>query len=69
VPDAVRGSGLALLNTTTGVAKLLSSVAFGALWTLTGTTTALAVFGAALVVAMALAALAFVRTRHDVAHA
>jgi MFS family permease len=68
VPDAVRGSGLALLNTTTGVAKLLSSVAFGALWTLTGTTTALAVFGAALVGAMALAALAFVRTRHDVAH-
>ena len=67
VPDAVRGSGLALLNTTTGVAKLLSSVAFGALWTLTGTTTALAVFGAALVVAMALAAPAFVRTRHDVA--
>jgi MFS family permease len=68
VPDAVRGSGLALLNTTTGIAKLLSSVAFGALWTLTSTTTALAVFGAGLVVAMGLAALAFVRTRHDVAH-
>jgi MFS family permease len=68
VPDAVRGSGLALLNTTTGVAKLLSSVVFGALWTLTGTTTALAVFGAGLVVAMGLAALAFVRTRHDVVH-
>jgi MFS family permease len=68
VPDPVRGSGLALLNTTTGVAKLLSSVAFGALWTLTGTTTALAVFGAGLVVAMGLAALAFVRTRHDVVH-
>jgi MFS family permease len=68
VPDAVRGSGLALLNTTTGVAKLLSSVAFGALWTLMGTTTALAAFGAALLVAMALAAFAFVRTRHDVAH-
>jgi MFS family permease len=68
VPDAVRGSGLALLNTTTGVAKLLSSVAFGALWTLTGTTTALAVFGAGLVVAMGLAALAFVSTRHDVSH-
>ena len=32
VPEAVRGSGLALLNTTTGVAKLLSSIAFGALW-------------------------------------
>jgi MFS family permease len=68
LPDPVRGSGLALLNTTTGVAKLLSSVAFGALWTLTGTTTALAVFGAGLLVAMGLAAVAFVRTRHDVAH-
>ena len=30
MPDAVRGSGLALLNTTTGVAKLLSSITFGA---------------------------------------
>jgi MFS family permease len=68
VPAAVRGSGLALLNTTTGVAKLLSSVAFGALWTLTSTTTAIAVFGAALVVAMGLATLALLRTRHDVAH-
>jgi MFS family permease len=63
VPDAVRGSGLALLNTTTGLSKLLSSVAFGALWTLTSTKTAIAVFGAGLVVAMGLAAVAFVRTR------
>ena len=68
VPDAVRGSGLALLNTTTGVCKLVSSVAFGALWTLTSTTTAIAVFGAALVAAMALAAVAFARTRHDAVH-
>jgi MFS family permease len=68
VPDAVRGSGLALLNTTTGISKLLSSVAFGVLWTLTSTTTAIAVFGAALVAAMALAAVAFVRTRHDAVH-
>jgi MFS family permease len=65
VPDAVRGSGLALLNTTTGVAKLLSSIAFGALWTLTSTRTAIVVFGAALLVAMGLAALSFVRTRED----
>jgi MFS family permease len=65
---AVRGSGLALLNTTTGVAKLLSSVAFGALWTLTGSTTAIVVFGCAMVVAIGVAALVFVRTREDVAH-
>jgi MFS family permease len=68
VPDAVRGSGLALLNTTTGVAKLLSSIAFGALWTLTSPNTAIVIFGAALLVAMGLAALSFVRTREDAVH-
>ncbi len=68
VPEAVRGSGLALLNTTTGVMKLLSSIAFGALWTLTSTNTAITVFGAALLLAMGLAALSFVRTREDAAH-
>lgn len=63
VPDAVRGSGLALLNTTTGLAKLLSSVAFGLLWTLAGTRTAIVVFAVALVAAIGLAALVFARTR------
>jgi MFS family permease len=68
VPAEVRASGLALLNTTTGVSKLLSSVAFGALWALAGTRTALMAFGAALVVAMGLTAIAFMRTRADAAH-
>jgi len=68
VPEAVRGSGLALLNTTTGLMKLLSSIAFGALWTLTSTNTAFIVFGAALLLAMGLAALSFVRTREDAVH-
>lgn len=68
VPQSVRGSGLALLNTITGVSKLLSSIAFGAIWTLTSTDTAIAVFGAGLVVAMGLSALSFVRTREDLAH-
>ena len=36
VPDEVRGSGLALLGTVTSIARLLASVAFGALWTLWG---------------------------------
>lgn len=65
VPQAVRGSGLALLNTTTGVARLLSSIAFGALWTLTDARTAIVVFGAALLLAIGLAALVLVRTRAD----
>jgi MFS family permease len=68
VPPEVRASGLALLNTTTGVAKLLSSVAFGGLWALAGTRTALIAFGAALLVAIGLTAIAFVRTRADAAH-
>jgi len=63
VPDDVRGSGLALVNTTTGVAKLLSSIAFGALWTLTSTDTAIAAFAAALCAAIGLAAFVLARTR------
>ena len=36
VPDEVRGSGLALLGTTTSVARLIASVAFGAVWMVWG---------------------------------
>ncbi len=67
VPQAVRGSGLALLNTMTGMAKLLSSIAFGALWTLTSMDTAIAVFGGGLVAAMGVAAICLARTR-EAAH-
>ena len=65
VPAAGRGSGLALINMTTGVARLVSSIAFGALWTLTSTPTAVAVFGGALTLAMTVAAVALARTRED----
>lgn len=65
VPDDVRGSGLALLGTTVNVARLLASVAFGALWAAWGIDTAVAVFAAGLVAAIGLAALALVRTRED----
>ena len=33
VPEHLRGSGLALLVTATSLAKLVASIAFGALWT------------------------------------
>jgi MFS family permease len=56
VPEDVRGSGLALLGTVTSVARLFASLAFGALWTLWGINVAVVFFGAALVVAAALAA-------------
>jgi MFS family permease len=61
-PEAVRGSGLALLGTATSVARLVASVAFGGLWTVWGLHTAFTVFGVALLAATALAAVALVRT-------
>jgi MFS family permease len=54
VPEALRGSGLALLGTATSIARLFASILFGALWTLLGLQAAIAVFAAALVMAMAL---------------
>jgi MFS family permease len=56
VPETLRGSGLALLGTTVSLARLVASVAFGALWTVWGGNAALACFAAALVVAAALTA-------------
>jgi hypothetical protein len=63
VPEEVRASGLALVGTVVNVARLVASVAFGALWTLWGIHFAIACFAAALVTATALAATLLVRTR------
>lgn len=65
VPDEVRASGLALLGTTVNIARLLASVAFGALWAASSIDTAITVFAVALVAAIALAALVLLRTRED----
>ena len=51
-----RGSGLALLTTAAGLARLLGSVSFGALWTRYGAGTAVPVFLIALAAAIAGAA-------------
>jgi MFS family permease len=56
VPEQLRGSGLAFLGTATSVARLVAAIAFGALWTIAGIEAAMVVFGAALVLAMVLAA-------------
>jgi MFS family permease len=68
VPDEVRGSGLALLRTSTSLARLFASIGFGAVWTLWGIDAALAVFGAALLAAVAVAAVVLARTP-EAAHA
>jgi MFS family permease len=63
VPEALRGSGLALLGTAVSAARLVASVVFGALWTWQGIETALAIFAGALVVAIAIAAIALRSSR------
>jgi MFS family permease len=55
IPEALRGSGLALLGTATSITRLFASILFGVLWTLAGVETAIALFAAGLVIAMALA--------------
>ena len=56
LPEALRGSGLALLGTSTSIAQLLASVAFGAAWSLLGLKAAFALFGCALALVLAVAA-------------
>lgn len=55
-PEALRGSGLALLGTAADSARLFASVIFGALWTALGLQTAIIVFAGGLILAMALTA-------------
>jgi MFS family permease len=61
-PREVRGSGLALLGTTTSLARLVASLAFGALWTVWGIDAAIGCFAVALMAAGALAALLLLRS-------
>jgi MFS family permease len=62
LPAALRTSGLALLTTATGLARLLAAVLFGALWTWRGVETAVIVYLGALLAAILLTALALART-------
>jgi MFS family permease len=55
LPEELRGSGLALVGTGTSVMQLFASIIFGALWVWLGLQTAIALFAAALVIAMGLA--------------
>jgi MFS family permease len=56
VPEALRGSGLALLGTAVSTSRLVASVMFGALWTWLGIQTALGIYAGGLVAAMLVAA-------------
>jgi MFS family permease len=54
VPDTVRGTGLAALGTSTGLAQFGASLAFGALWATAGVHTAFVVFAIGLAAALAI---------------
>jgi MFS family permease len=66
VPEATRGSGLALLRTTTSIARLVASILFGALWTLWSIDLAIACFAGALAAATVIAAVVLARTPEPV---
>ena len=55
LPPPLRGSGLALLVTSTSLGRLLASVLFGMIWTWYDVETAIAAFAIALCIAMVLA--------------
>ncbi len=55
LPAEARATGLSLLVTVTSLARLVASIAFGALWMVIGVRAAVAVFGIALVLAVAFA--------------
>lgn len=61
LPSARCATGLAMLTTCTSLAKLLSSVAFGSIWTTDDVGTAVTVFGTALVLAFVTAIIALKR--------
>ncbi len=68
LPSGLRGSGLALLVTAMSLARLLSSIAFGTIWSWLGVRSALIVFAGLLAVSMVGAAVALARSRSDGRH-
>jgi MFS family permease len=67
IPAERRTSGLAILATLIGLAKMASSVAFGWIWQSTSTGFVLAVFGGALAIAIAVSAISLRATAHEAA--
>jgi dipeptide/tripeptide permease len=61
LPSALRGSGLALIVTSTSLGRLLASILFGTIWTWYDVETAITTFAIGLAIAGALAAIALRR--------
>ena len=62
LPAWLRSSGLALVTTATGLARLLASMLFGLLWTWGGVNVAIVIFMSALALGIVLAAVVLRRT-------
>jgi MFS family permease len=68
LPSTRCATGLAVLTTCTSLAKLLSSVAFGSIWTTDDVGTAVTVFGTALAIALVIAIVAMKRVDEQALH-
>lgn len=68
-PESLRGTALAVLGTATSLARLVASVAFGALWVLVGIENAIACFAGALLATLCVAALWLALGKGDLARA
>lgn len=68
LPSELRGTGLGFIVTFTTIGGLVASIAFGALWTTVGIDMAVVGFGAALVVAIAVAIITLMRTSQRSEH-
>jgi MFS family permease len=66
IPAERRTSGIAIVATGVGLAKLVSSIAFGALWQGLGLRTAVTVFGLAMGAAMVVSLLLLNATDHEI---
>jgi MFS family permease len=68
LPEKLQASGIGILITVVSLGRLLSSVAFGALWFAIGLQSAVLVFAAALAIAMIVAAPLLLRAQRAPAH-
>ena len=65
IPAELRTSGLAILATLIGLAKMISSLLFGWLWQFTSTEVAIAVFGVGLAAAIMISGISLRSTAHE----
>lgn len=65
LPEKLQASGIGMLTTVVSLGQLASSVTFGALWLSLGLGSAVAVFGAALTLALLLAAPLLIRSQRE----